>query len=403
MIPRRASIAALGLGAVLLAACGRGPAGSAVVFTAEERRQIAQLSPLPPPPPSPTNAFADSPAAARLGQRLFFDPRLSANGAVSCATCHQPGHAFADERPLSQGLGTAEKHTMSLWNVAHQRWFFWNGRADSLWAQAAGPLLHPAEMGATPELVRAALAGDATLKREYEGLFGRLPASAAKETPDGDRVLANVGKALEAYERRLVSRDAPFDRFAAALAGGHPPGAGAALGELAQRGLKLFIGRGRCTLCHAGPNFSDGEFHNIGLPGVPVDQGRFMGILDVRDDRLNGLGVFSDDRSAEANVKLRFLAVKMNNLGEYKTPTLRNAALAPPYMHDGSLATLRAVLDFYSELPGGGVLGHREETLQPLHFTEEEKAGLEAFLHSLAGAPPDPALLRAPPPGGAGM
>ncbi len=398
MTRRSLSLAALGIAVLLVAACERPreQEKSAVMFTAEELAQIARLSPLPTLPPSPTNAFADNPSAVRLGQRLFFDSRLSANGKISCATCHKPEHGFADDQPLSQALGTTEKHSMPLWNLAYQHWFFWNGRADSLWAQAAQPIQHPAEMGATPELVRAALTGDATVKAEYEALFGALPASAPKDTPEGDRVLANVGKALEAYERRIISTDSPFDRFAVALRRGQPVGKNEPLSESAQRGLKLFVGAGKCVLCHAGPNFSDGEFHNVGLPGLPTDQGRFSGILDVRDDRLNGLGSLSDDRSPEANVKLRFLGVKMNNLGEYKTPTLRNVALTPPYMHDGTLATLRDVLDFYSELPSQPMLGHREETLQARNFTKLEKADLEAFLHSLTGAPLDPALTRPP-------
>jgi len=394
MIHRTAHLAALGSLALLTAACERPPEKSTVTFTPEELREIAKLTPLPAPPPNRTNAFAGNPAAARLGQRLFFDPRVSVNGKIACATCHRPEHGFADDKALSQAIGATEKHTMALWNMAHERWFFWNGRADSLWAQASSPMQHPNEMGASPEHLRATLAGDATLKTEYEALFGALPARAEKDTPDANRLLANFGKSLEAYTRQLISTDSPFDRFAAALLGGQPVGKHEPLSESAQRGLKLFVGRGRCTFCHNGPNFSDGEFHNIGLPGLPTDQGRFSGILDVRADPLNGLGAFSDDRSPETNVKLRYLAVKMNNLGEYKTPTLRHAAETPPYMHDGSLATLRDVIDFYSELPGTPVLGHREETLQPLHLTAEEKADLEAFLRSLTGAPLEPALTR---------
>lgn len=394
MIRRTAPLAALGFVALLTAACERPLEKSTVTFTPEELREIGRLTPLPPPPPSRTNAYASNPAAARLGQRLFFDSRVSINGKIACATCHRPEHGFSDDQPLSQAIGTTEKHTMALWNMAHERWFFWNGRADSLWAQASSPMQHPNEMGASPEHLRAALAGDATLKSEYEALFGTLPARVEKDTPDANRLLANFGKSLEAYTRQLISTNSPFDHFAAALLSGQPVGKNEPLSESAQRGLKLFVGRGRCTLCHHGPNFSDGEFHNIGLPGVPTDQGRFAGILDVREDPLNGLGAFSDDRSPETNVKLRYLAVKMNNLGEYKTPTLRHAAQTPPYMHDGSLATLRDVIDFYSELPGAPALGHREETLQPLHFTPEEKADLEAFLRSLTGAPLDAALTR---------
>ncbi len=398
MIRRGSPIAALGLALLLGVGCERAPVKSAVTFTADELREIAKLSPLPALPPSPTNAFADHPAAAQLGQRLFFDPRLSANSKISCATCHNPAHGFSEDKPLSVGLGTTERHSMALWNMAYQRWFFWNGRADSLWAQAAQPLQHPAEMGASPEHLRGVLSSDPALKIEYEALFGPLPADAAADTPAADRLLAHLGKAFEAYQRRIISTDSPFDRFAAALRSGQAPDQSAPLSESAQRGLKLFVGRGQCILCHAGPTLSDGEFHNLGLSGPPIDQGRFGGILEVQADRLNGLGDFSDDRSPATNIKLRYLAVKMNHLGEYKTPTLRHAAQTPPFMHDGRFATLRDVLDFYSELPGEPMLGHREDTLLPLHFTDEEKADLEAFIHSLTGTPLDEALTRPPPP-----
>ena len=390
------TIGAVGLTFLIFWGCERKPLNISMVFTAEEVRQILKLSPLPDIPPSPTNAVAGNPAAARLGQRLFFDARLSANGEISCATCHNPAKGFSDGRALSVGLGATERHSMSLWNAAYQRWFFWDGRADSLWAQAVQPLLHPAEMGSSPEHLLAVLSDDAGLKSEYEANFGRLPADGMAGTPPADRLLSNFGKALEAYERRIISTASPFDEFVAALRGGKAPDQAARMSESAQRGLKLFVGRGRCVLCHAGPNFSDGEFHNTGLPGISIDQGRFIGILDLRDDRFNGRGALSDDRSPETNIKLGYLVVKMNHLGEFKTPTLRNIAQTAPYMHAGRFATLRDVLDFYSELPGEPVYGHREETLVRGHFTEEEKTDLEAFLHTLTGALLEESLTRPP-------
>jgi cytochrome c peroxidase len=396
MTRRGLVIIAVGLSGGLWAGCTRAPEKVPVVFSGEEIREILQLSPLPPIPPSPTNAVAAHPAAARLGQRLFFDARLSANGQVSCATCHDPAHGFSDPKALSVGLGTTERHSMALWNVAHQRWFYWTGRKDSLWAQAVQPLLHSEEMGSSPEHLLAVLSGDAGLKAEYESIFGPLPVEAGARTPAADRLLANFGKALEAYERRIISKDAPFDRFVAGLRSGRAPDRSAPISESAQRGLKLFVGRGKCVLCHAGPNFSDGEFHNLGLPGATVDQGRFAGIMEVRDDRFNGLGALSDDRSPATNIKLRYLTVKPNHLGEFKTPTLRNVAQTAPYTHRGHVATLREMLDFYSELPGDTVFGHREETLRPAHFTEDEKADLVAFLRTLTGAPLEESLTRPP-------
>ena len=205
MTRRVLAIVAGGLAVFFCTGREREPEKISVVFTAEEVREVFKLSPLPGIPPSPTNAFADNPAAARLGQRLFFDARLSANGKVSCATCHDPAQSFSDSRPLSVGLDTTERHSMPLWNVAYQRWFFWNGRADSLWAQAVQPLLNPAEMGSSPGHLLGVLSGDAGLKSGYEAVFGPLPAEAKARTPAADRLLANLGKALEAHERRIVS------------------------------------------------------------------------------------------------------------------------------------------------------------------------------------------------------
>ncbi|MEQ1861632.1 MAG: cytochrome c peroxidase [Chthoniobacteraceae bacterium] len=390
------AVIAAGLAAVFSTGCEREPAERVLPFTAEEVREVLKLSPLPPTPANPTNAVADNPAAARLGQRLFFDKRLSANGEISCATCHDPAHGFSDGKPLSEGLKPTERHSMALWNVGHQRWFFWNGRADSLWAQALQPLLHEKEMGVDPEHLRAVLADDASMKADYEAIFGPLPPAANAGDRAADTLLANFGKALEAYQRLIVSTGAPFDRFVATMRSGGVAREPRAISESAQRGLQLFVGRGGCVLCHAGPNFTDGEFHNIGMAGVPPDQGRFEGIQEVRADRFNGLGEFSDDRSPAANIKLRYLTVKLNHLGEFKTPTLRNVAGTAPYMHDGRFATLREVIDFYSELPGEPAFGHREDTLVPLKFTEQEKADLEAFLRTLTGAPLDASLTQPP-------
>lgn len=376
----------LGLLVVFITACERPEERSTVEFTPEEIRQILKLSPLPPVPANPTNAIADHPVAARLGQRLFFDLRLSANGKISCATCHDPQKGFADGKRIAEGIGATERHAPALWNVAYQRWFTWSGSADSLWAQAMQPMLHEAEMGASPGTLRTRIADNPLLKADYETLFGPLPDSNDQDRATTDRFLASLGKAIEAYQRRIVSNNAPFDRFVASLRKGEAPKKSSPINESAQRGLKLFVGRGQCVLCHSGSNFSDGEFHNLGLEGV-VDQGRFAGILDVKADRFNGTGALSDDPAATTNVKLRYLTTKMNQLGEFKTPTLRHATLTPPYMHDGRFATLREVIDFYSDLPGDAILGHREETLRPGNFSEQEKADLEAFIHSLTGAP----------------
>ena len=385
---------------LLPAGCDR-PSPEDAQLSATELAEVRQISPLPVTPPSPTNTVADDPEAARFGQVLFYDKRLSANGEIACATCHDPAHGFSDGKPLSEGLQTTTRHANALWNVGHQRWFFWDGRADSLWAQSLGPLQSEAEMGATPELARNVVSGDPALRSAYEKLFGPMPEDASSGKDSLDRFLSNFGKAIEAYERLIISTDSRFDQFVAALnAGSAPERAG--LTEAERRGLKLFVGRGQCTLCHSGPNFSDREFHNIGLPKHPElrkDSGRFEGVRLVKEDPFNGLGAFSDNQSPEANIKLRYIVVKMTNLAEFKTPSLRHIAETAPYMHDGRFATLREVLDHYSDLPDDPPLGHREETLVPLKLSNREKDDLEAFLNTLTGAPLDPKLLQAPTQG----
>ncbi|MCC7012413.1 MAG: hypothetical protein IT454_07635 [Planctomycetes bacterium] len=400
--------------ALLFATFALGPAGRAQdappEWTAQDARRAATHSPLPAPPPSPTNRFADDERAARLGQSLFFDARLSANGAISCATCHDPALGFGDGKQVFEGLERGPRHSPTLWNVAYQRWFFWDGRADSLWAQAVQPLESAIEMGGDRVALAHLIAGDARLRSEYELLFSALPETSnwpahAKPGPAdsqaaphaawralsdeqrraASRVAANVGKCLEAYERKLVRRDAPFDAFVAGDAG--------ALSPSALRGWKIFSGKGNCRSCHGGPNFSDGEFHNIGIPplggGRPDDPARYAGVERVKLDPFNALGEFSDERQGEAALRLETLRQTPQSFGEYRTPSLRNVALSPPYMHQGQFARLADVVHFYSTLEGVTQVGHhQEQTLKPLELDQGEQRDLIAFLESLTGAEP---------------
>ena len=394
------------LALALLASLAAAPQG--VEWSEKELAKLRTHSPLGPPPPSPTNRFADDPRAAALGERLFNDARLSANGAIACATCHDPAKAFADGKQVFEGLGRGTRHSPSLWNVAYQRWFFWDGRADSLWAQAVQPLESTLEMGGDRAHTARVVAGDPALRAAYEELFGALPDVAAlpehakpvandADDPahkawlalgDGQRralngFIANFGKALEAYERTLVRREAPFDRFVA--------GDASALTPSAQRGAKLFIGRANCRSCHGGPSFSDGEFHNIGVPplggGRPTDPGRYAGVERVQGDPFNARSEFSDDRRGEHALQLETLVQTPQAFGEFRAPSLRNVALSPPYMHQGQFATLRDVLRYYSTLEGATQVGHHQElTLRPLDLSPAEIEDLVAFLESLTGA-----------------
>ena len=405
------------------------PAGGPerVVFTDQERARILQYTPLGRLPADPTNAVADDPRAARLGQALFFDPRLSRAG-FSCASCHVPPHAFTDGKPVSEAIARGRRRTPSLLNVAYRRWFFWDGSKDTLWSQALSPIENETEMGGSRLAVAHLVYSDAKLRGAYESLFGTVPeirdparfppagrpaapgssggddplAAAWKGMNDADRfavdrIFACVGKALEAYERRLVGSGSNFDLFLAELRAGAE---GASLSEPAKRGLRLFVGRGNCRVCHSGPDFSDGEFHDIGIPpaaGAAVDSGRYGGIDELLADTFNVRGPYSDAPAPQGADKLRGLRRQPEHWGQFKTPSLRNVAIRPPYMHQGQLATLRDVLRFYSTREGALPPGPAQERLLvPLHLTDDETNDLIAFLESLTDAPLDDVLLFPP-------
>jgi cytochrome c peroxidase len=393
-------------------------------FTPDEVRAFLKLSPLPAPPADPTNRCADDPRAARLGQYLFFDPRFSASGKVACATCHQPALGFADGKHVGdagfEGAKPLERHTPSLYNVAFNRWWFWDGRSDSLWSQPLRPLEEPREHATTRLEVAHALHADPALARAYGAIFGALPelADAQRFPPKGkpgdatfdamapadrlavDRVFANFGKAVAAYERRLVARAAPFDEFVAGVRTGDVERQ-RALSPAAREGLRLFVGAARCVRCHSGATFSDREFHDNRVPtltGEPRrDAGRHDGIPKVQADPFNGTGEFSDAREGAAQDKLRFLLRTGDSWSEFKTPTLRNVALTAPYMHQGQFATLDEVLAYYNTLERAVPSHSPERTLQPLNLSADQLAALREFLGSLTDARLDPELLRPPP------
>jgi cytochrome c peroxidase len=388
------------LPALALALAAAAAADEPVTFTEIEVKRFLQHSPLPPPPANETNARADDPRAAALGQALFFDPRLSKGGTISCATCHQPEKSFTDGRALSKGAADGRRHTPSLWNVAYNRWLFWDGRADSLWSQALHPIEDPVEMAGSRDAVLAAVSGDRRLRSAYEAVFGPLPAHGASR-PEVSRAFANLGKAIEAYERRLLSRRAPFDVFVEGFRE-NDAAKQAALSPAARRGLKLFLGRGNCRTCHTGPTFSDGEFHAIALPpatGVP-DPGRLEGIERVVTDEFGAGGAYSDRTDGPRAQNVRYLSrVAPQARGQFKTPTLRNVARTAPYMHDGRLATLPDVLAHYSRLENRPPAGpHQEAILTPLALSREETSDLLAFLDALTDTSLDPALARPPAP-----
>ncbi|MCB0048164.1 MAG: cytochrome-c peroxidase [Caldilinea sp.] len=389
-----------------LAACAGGPA--TLTWSADELRVLHSLSldALKPLSPDPSNVVADNPTAAALGERIYFDTRFSGNGAVSCASCHMPERHFTDGRAFGVGMGTIPLNAMSLVGAAYSPWQTWNGKNDSQWSQALIPLENPLEHGGNRTLYAHLLAEH--YRAEYEALFDPLPdladssrfprnagpvdspaASAAwdrMEPADRDavnRVFANLGKVLAAYERTIVPQPARFDRYVASLdADGRPQGE-AILSPDEVAGLRIFMGKGQCMNCHNGPRFTNDAFHNTAIPGapdVPIQRGRIDGVVRVQADPFNCLGAYSDADPDECTA-LRFMVTESDTLlGGMKTPTLRNVAETGPYMHTGQFATLAEVIQHYNS-GGFAIQGHNE--LTPLALTDEEAAQLEAFLHTL--------------------
>lgn len=342
-------------------------------------------------PGDPGNRAWGKPAAIALGKRLFSDARLSVDGRVSCAGCHDPTRGFADGLPRALGLARHDRNTIGLAGVAGQRWYGWDGGADSLWAASIRPILAPGEMGGSAEAVARLIRADAGLMSDYLQAFGVLPA-------EHERVLADVGKALAAYLGTLAAPRTAFDRFRDALARGDREEVGR-YPVAARRGLAIFLGEGRCAVCHAGPRFSNGEFHDIGRPFIVepgrVDPGRHAGIRRVIADRFNLLGLHADREVAGGDaggppgarddfLHTRSVKLEHRNWGEWKTPTLRGLTATAPYMHDGSLATLRDVVRHYSELDPDRLHVDGENLLRPLGLDEARIDDLVAFLESLS-------------------
>lgn len=420
--------AAVGIGAMFaLAGCTTDHLDAPIAFNAAELAVIATLSPVPSPPPDPSNAQADNPLAAALGQALFFDKALSKTGEVACSTCHQPDRFFADGEPLGKGVGTAGRNTPTALGAAHARWLFWDGRADSLWMQALGPVESDVEHGFTRLGVAHALAD--RYRSRYEAVFGalgdlsdpkRFP-TRARPVPDDpahpdavawaamtvadravvDRLFANFGKAIAAYERRLLPGEAPIDRYVAAVKEGDASGGGA-LTEAQRRGLRIFVGEhARCAACHAGPRMTRDVFFNIGVaqpPGAaPIDQGRRAGARDVLLSDFNCAGPHSDQDAASCAHLIHLKQGEVAAIGAFKVPTLRNVEHTAPYMHAGQLATLHDVIDHYDTIEAHApAAGTREPFLRDLALSDRDRDDLVALLRAFSGLPPTGPLMRAP-------
>ncbi len=268
-----------------------------------------------------------------LGKMLYFDPRLSSDNSISCASCHNPAMGWSNGESFATGVGgsVGGRSSPTILNSGYSYFQFWDGRASSLEEQALGPIQNPIEMNMSLDKLEKKLNAIEGYRNRFQDVF------------QSDVTSENIAKAIASFERTILSGDAPYDRFKA--------GDDSALSDAAQRGMNLFFGKANCSACHAGPHFTDGGFHNIGIG-------------------FDGSGHSDPGRHEQSNL--------LGDLGSFKTPTLREIARTAPYMHDGSLATLEAVIEHYDQ---GGIQNPQlDEEMFRIGLSEEEKADLVTFL-----------------------
>lgn len=388
---------------------------TADVWTDREAKILQSLV-LPSPlevPEDPSNSYARDENAADFGKQLFFDTRLSGNGEISCATCHQPDQYFTDNRKKSRGMGETLRNAPTLVGAVFNRWYYWDGRRDSLWSQALIPFEAADEMGSSRLAVVRFVLSDEKYSREYMEVFGELPAwpldgdalkhagpygtdrmrknwnsLSAKSKKVINSIYANIGKAVAAYEGTLLPRASRFDRYVERMGSGDVTTVGSDLSSKEKAGARLFLdpGRTQCLQCHNGAMLTNGDFHNIGtgkFRGPNMDFGRVFGLRAALMDEFNCLGPYSDASDNEC-VELKFLN-KDSHVpleGAYKVPTLRGLRHTAPYFHDGRFETLSEVLAYYNKPPPIEVVGAHE--LKELNLTSEELGQLEAFLLTLS-------------------
>jgi len=313
------------------------------------------------------------PAQVALGQKLFFEPRLSGDGTVACATCHDPARAFTDGRPLSIGIHgrVGQRNAPTVLNALYSKTQFWDGRVTTLEQQAALPITNPFEMGAASmDAAVAAIADD----KDYQAQFMQAFERGVNEQ--------DLLRAIAAYERTLVSFDSPFDHFIA--------GDADAISESAKRGWELFNTKARCNRCHALTDnnrdttlFMDNDFHNIGIGILRHRVGPLAQQAERDLARGHVTGIDTAAITSEMSVLGRFLVTRTSDdIASFKTPGLRNLLLTGPYFHDGSMPTLWDAMDHYNK--GDGITDPwLDKDIQPLALTEPEIDDVVAFLAAL--------------------
>lgn len=405
----------VGLAAITVTTAGIGSARlRSSRWTPAELATLRSLSirSLAPLGPDASNRYADDPRAAALGRELFFDARLSGNGKVSCGTCHIAERDFQDGKPLAQGVGTTARRTMPIAGTAHSPWLFWDGRTDSQWSQALGPLESAVEHGGNRTQYAHIVAEQ--YRAEYQAIYGTLPdlsglprnAGPVSDTAwrasweripaarrdEISRVYANIGKAIAAYERRIEPGVSRFDRYVDAELAGAPHAAESSLTSDEESGLRLFIGKARCVTCHNGALLTDEHFHNTGVTmpagSLAADSGRSVGVRQVLAGEFNCTSRYSDATPDDCE-ELRFAVTEGSELVRaFKTPSLRNVAARAPYMHAGQLRSLTDVVAHYVRAPAAP-FGKSE--LKTLSLSPNEQRQLVAFLETLTAPARTPA------------
>ncbi|MFB6469279.1 cytochrome-c peroxidase [Cytobacillus sp. Hz8] len=326
------------LGLFLLGACGNSDKTSSNQDNQKADKDLeaakAKFAPLGDMPIPDDNALTDE--KIELGNKLFFDPRLSGNNKLSCASCHATGAAFGDGLKTFIGFNgfKGPRNSPTIINAGYYEDYFWDGRADSLEAQALGPIQAEHEMNSNLDQLIKELNGVPAYVSDFKNVFD-------------DKITADtIAKAIASFERTIVIKDTAFDQYL--------KGDDNAISDEAKEGMKVFAGKANCISCHAGATLSDNSYHNLGMTG---DDGRFAVTNDKADK------------------------------GKIRTPALRGVAHTAPYMHDGSLATLEDVVNYYNQ--GGGNDTNKDSLIQPLNLTDEEVSALVAFLESMSGEVPE--------------
>lgn len=367
----------------LIVALWINPVAAEVLLTPDEIAQTMAFGPWPPEiKADPSNRVSGDDRAIALGETLFTDPALSVDGRFACATCHDPAQSFTTPHERAMGRERLARNSPSLKNLAGLRWYGWGGKSDNLWAASLHPITHPLEMAHTPETWRDTLATSTNLA-PFEALFGPLD----QQTPKA--VLVNTAKTLAAYQETLITLPAPFDAFREALERGDMIAADA-YPQSAQRGLQLFLTKGNCSFCHSGPRFSNNEFHDAGVPyflsDTTVDGGRHAGLQFLFSSPYTLIGEWSDDPAKSGAWAVQNVRQTHADFGTFRTPSLRGVADTAPYMHNGSLADLDAVVRHYNQIDMERMHADGEAILMPLDLTEDDISDLVDFLKTLSAS-----------------